>query len=270
MLLCTTATRLLGRGKTLLPDPFKRIAINMSSSSDAGKRLRVLVDMDGVLADFEGGFLKKYRARYPDEPFITLDDRRGFWVSLQYGQLRSDLSEKAISIWESKGFFIDLDPLPGGVEAVKEMARMDDTDVFICTSPIKHYKHCPYEKVSLLLINSMESSAMMIIKGFFLTTDTFIVCVCVCVCVFFQYAWVEKHLGCDFLEQVILTRDKTLIAGDLLIDDKPDIQGVEPTPAWEHILFTACHNKHLSVGPSQRRLLSWSDDWRGILDSKRK
>ncbi len=42
---------------------------------------------------------------------------------------------------------------------------------------------------------------------------------------FAQYAWVEKHLGYDFLEQVILTRDKTLIAGDILIDDKPDILG---------------------------------------------
>ena len=75
----------------MLCDPFKRIYINMSSSSASGKRLRVLVDMDGVLADFEGGFLKKYRARYPDEPFIALDDRRGFWVSAQYGHLRSDL-----------------------------------------------------------------------------------------------------------------------------------------------------------------------------------
>lgn len=33
--------------------------------------------------------------------------------------------EKAISIWESKDFFIELEPLPGGVEAVKEMAKMD-------------------------------------------------------------------------------------------------------------------------------------------------
>lgn len=40
-----------------------------------------------------------------------------------------------------------------------------------------------------------------------------------------QYAWVEKHLGHDFLEQVILTRDKTLVTGDILIDDKPDILG---------------------------------------------
>lgn len=46
--------------------------------------------------------------------------------------------------------------------------------------------------------------------------------------------------------------------------------GVEHEPTWEHILFTACHNKHLSTNPSQRRLHSWSDDWRVILDSKRK
>lgn len=45
--------------------------------------------------------------------------------------------------------------------------------------------------------------------------------------------------------------------------------GVEPNPAWEHILFTACHNKHISTSPAQRRLQSWSDNWRAILDSKR-
>lgn len=60
----------------------------------AGSRraLRVLVDMDGVLADFEGGFLKKFRARYPDKPYIALEDRRGFWVSEQYGRLGPELS----------------------------------------------------------------------------------------------------------------------------------------------------------------------------------
>ncbi|KAM9832450.1 5'(3')-deoxyribonucleotidase, mitochondrial [Neosynchiropus ocellatus] len=225
MLAASTTTRLLGRANTWLRD--KRICVNMSSTT--GKRLRVLVDMDGVLADFEGGFLKKYQAKYPDDPWISLEDRRGFWVSSQYGRLRSDLCQKAMSIWQSKDFFMELEPLPGGVEAVKEMAVMENTDVFICTSPIKHFKHCPYEK----------------------------------------YAWVEKHFGFNFLDQVILTRDKTVVSGDVLIDDKPDILGVEPKPTWEHILFDACHNKHVELGPTQRRLMSWSDDWRSILDSKR-
>ncbi|KAM4765452.1 5'(3')-deoxyribonucleotidase, mitochondrial isoform 2-T2 [Cyanocitta cristata] len=149
-----------------------------------------------------------------------------FWLWERSG---SFLKEKAISIWESKNFFIELDPLPGAVEAVKQMANLADTDVFICTSPIKKYRYCPYEK----------------------------------------YAWVEKHFGPEFLEQIVLTRDKTVVSADLLIDDRPDITGAEQNPTWEHVLFTACHNKHLQLKPPSRRLHSWSDDWKAILDSKR-
>ena len=43
-----------------------------------------------------------------------------------------------------------------------------------------------------------------------------------------QYRWVEKHLGPQFVERIIVTRDKTVISGDLLIDDKEVIQGGEP------------------------------------------
>lgn len=41
----------------------------------------------------------------------------------------------------------------------------------------------------------------------------------------FQLAWVEKHFGPEFLEHVILTRDKTIVSGHVLIDDRPDIVG---------------------------------------------
>uniref|UniRef100_A0A9L0KIV8 5',3'-nucleotidase, mitochondrial n=1 Tax=Equus asinus TaxID=9793 RepID=A0A9L0KIV8_EQUAS len=174
-----------------------------------GRALRVLVDMDGVLADFEGGFLRKYRARFPDQPFIALEDRRGFWVSEQYGRLQPGLSEKAISIWESENFFFDLEPLPGAVEAVKQMANLENTDVFICTSPIRMYKYCPYEK----------------------------------------YAWVEKHFGPDFLEQIVLTRDKTVVSADLLIDDRPDITGKQSSS--QHL---ASEGAPLEVGRSRSQL----------------
>nr|XP_035929716.1 5'(3')-deoxyribonucleotidase, mitochondrial isoform X3 [Halichoerus grypus] len=125
----------------------RRWGAGWPAGRECGRALRVLVDMDGVLADFEGGFLRKFRARFPDQPFIALEDRRGFWLSEQYGLLQPGLSEKAISIWESENFFLDLEPLPGAVEAVKQMADLENTDVFICTSPTKMYKYCPYEKV---------------------------------------------------------------------------------------------------------------------------
>lgn len=88
MTLLPRIVRWLERGSSSLHFHYQ-ISANMCTNN---RRLRVLVDMDGVIADFEGGFLKKFKARYPNEPFISLEDRRGFWVSTQYGDMRSDLS----------------------------------------------------------------------------------------------------------------------------------------------------------------------------------
>ena len=49
--------------------------------------LRVLVDVDQVLADFEGYLLKVFRERHPEEPFVPLEDRRTFYVADQYEDL---------------------------------------------------------------------------------------------------------------------------------------------------------------------------------------
>ncbi|XP_063149217.1 5'(3')-deoxyribonucleotidase, cytosolic type [Candoia aspera] len=195
----------------------------------AAAPLRVLVDMDGVLSDFEGGLLRGFAASYPGEPHVELAQRKGFSALDQYRRLREDLGEKVASVYESPGFFLSLPPIPGAVEAMHEMIQMPNTEVFICTSPIRKYEHCVTEK----------------------------------------YRWVDKHLGPQFAERLILTRDKTVVSADLLFDDKDIIKGAEPNPRWEHILFSCCHNKHLKLQPPQRRLESWTDDWKAILESKR-
>ncbi|KAM6240578.1 5'(3')-deoxyribonucleotidase, cytosolic type isoform 2-T2 [Spheniscus humboldti] len=188
----------------------------VGAGSAAGP-LRVLVDMDGVLADFEGAVLRGFRARFPGEPRVELAARRGF-------------SAKVASVYESPGFFLGLDPIPGALEAMQEMIHMQDTEVFICTSPLRKYEHCIVEK----------------------------------------YKWVEKHLGPEFVERIILTRDKTVVSADLLFDDKDTIRGAELNPSWEHVLFTCCHNRHVQLQAPRRRLLSWADDWKAILESKRR
>ncbi len=81
-----------------------------------------------------------------------------------------------------KGFILGLPPIEGGLQAVKDMLS-SGIDVRICTSPFAHYsghEHSFFEK----------------------------------------YEWIEKNLGSDWVERVILTRDKTLVRGEFLIDDK--------------------------------------------------
>lgn len=67
---------------------------------------------------------------------------------------------------------------------------------------------------------------------------------------------VAHHLGEWWRGRVIITKDKTLVHGDFLIDDKPEISGVH-TPSWEHILFDQPYNADFP----QRRIEKWSD-WR--------
>jgi 5'-nucleotidase len=67
----------------------------------------------------------------------------------------------------------------------------------------------------------------------------------------------EKHLGAGWGARAVITRDKTLVMGDILFDDKPDITGFY-APVWEHVYFTQPYNAQRT---DKRRLDNWAA-WR--------
>lgn len=112
--------------------------------------------------------------------------------------------------------------LPPIEGAVQAVKEMvaEGIDVRICTYPIRAYRNCVGEK----------------------------------------YEWVERHLGASFTTRMILTRDKTIVTADALIDDYPDITGSR-TPSWRHIVFDQPYNRSVA-GP---RLKGWAN-WRAVLE----
>jgi len=179
------------------------------------------VDMDSVTADFEAGFLKKLREKYPDLPFIPLEQRTTFKLREQYVPQFGEYFRKIIKeIETAPGFFLSLPPVPGSIEAVLQIAQKHE--VFICSSPLKEPKNPAPEK----------------------------------------YEWVAMHFGESWVKRVILTYDKSLIKGDILIDDKPEVTGINKNPTWEQVLVDWPYNRHVT---GKRRInYDWSN-WKEVL-----
>lgn len=111
-------------------------------------------------------------------------------------------------------------PLIDGAKEAIAEMKESGHHVVICTAPIWKYQYCIPEKL----------------------------------------AWIEHHFGHEQAANTIITRDKTLIHGDFLIDDKEMIDGVQ-TPSWEHLLFDRPYNKECT----QKRHLNW-ENWESIIE----
>ena len=104
----------------------------------------VLVDQDGVLADFEQGLLDAFRANHPGAPFIALADRRGFYAREQYPP---EWAKAIDTIIRTEGFYRDLPAIKHAPAALEEMLE-DGHDVFLCTSPLVSSRWCVPEKLA--------------------------------------------------------------------------------------------------------------------------
>ena len=72
-------------------------------------------------------------------------------------------------------------------------------------------------------------------------------------CIKEKIQWIQEHLGNEWLKKLIVTKDKTVIYGYYLIDDKPVVTGSLSVPNWEHIIFTQPYNSEVP----KFNLLSW-------------
>lgn len=159
--------------------------------------VRILIDMDGVLADWHGGILSGLKERGIN-PATALDESR--WDLGANDGVRRVIRR----IQSEPGFYRNLKPIEGGIEALQHLATIEDVDVRICTTPDDTNPTCASDKIK----------------------------------------WVRHHLGDEWTKRIILTHDKTLIRGDILVDDKPEITG-DKEPEWTQILFDQPYNRHV-------------------------
>ena len=172
--------------------------------------ITVLVDMDGVIVDWDKGFHMEWAARS--------DVNRSLSYIMQEC-VPVELKTQAMEITRKPGFFKSLPAVPGAVEAVKHLASLPGFHVLICTSPLLSNPTCVQDKMH----------------------------------------WIESHFGTEWLERIIFTRDKTTVRADVLIDDKPDIEGSHH-PAWVQLVFDHPYNRHLCKKLFPHRMTAWTDE----------
>ncbi len=99
--------------------------------------------MDGVLADTDAGFVKKWRQLYETEVPFDVVDRSHFFMSPESNATKN--SSEANKIFKQPDFWIDLEPKHGAFEAVEYMHETGH-EVFILTSAGIRYPLAASEK----------------------------------------------------------------------------------------------------------------------------
>lgn len=184
----------------------------------------LLIDMDGIFCDWIAGYYMTLEAKFPGARswFPEIKNLAQFYVSDNLLDQRGQDVEKLICI--DPELYAIAPPFPGaigGMQRLRNYCAAAGVEFFICTAPHIANTYCYSQKA----------------------------------------VWIKEQLGEPWLERLIITRDKSVIVGDVLLDDKPDPLGSQQ-PMWEHVLFSRSYNAKVK---HKQRISDWSHDSLEIL-----
>ena len=90
--------------------------------------MRILVDMDNIIADILTPWLKSYNWKFNDH--LTVSDIKE-WEMVRV--VKPECGDKIFSFIHEPDFYLNLDPLPGAIEGVKALTDAGE-EVVVCTS----------------------------------------------------------------------------------------------------------------------------------------
>lgn len=187
----------------------------------------IALDLDNVVFEFIERTLDMWRLERPDAPDYGREQIDHYDVG---HDLESTDYQMFRDFWQRPGFFRDLEPIPGVVQAAHEM-RAERLDVIFCSSP---------------LVNSASETT----------------------CHSNKIDRLKEVFGIWAAENCHLGKDKTIVRADVLIDDKPVVGG-RYKPFWQHVYFDQPYNRHHNMdkhrvpreGRGIARIIDWKD-WR--------
>ena len=191
------------------------------------RKIRLLIDMDGVLVDFETTLFQAYRRENPHLPYIEPENRQGMYMDQQY---KKEFGQKEYQVLrdllDRDHFYRDMLPINSAVDKINELMNYhsDKFEIFVCTSPHWTNRTCAFDKTN----------------------------------------WLRRYIPKLDVNHIIMTSDKTVVEGDFLVDDNEVIKGVNfGKTFFKHILCRCGHNRHIKKSEKMPLIL---EDWEDLVD----